>query len=462
MGSFAACALHGLHPQQRREPPGCEVLSCSTQGLCSLIRSPVSEGSQVAAITVLLVGGWVAASICCLARLCASERWRASAAEEHSELLRKRESARQPRLSTACLHSLLILLAAHLVVLVGWHRPATQYAVRQLQQSCTARSWIDRALDGGALGSPASSTAANVTLVILLGSLRGGERTWESLYAQLFTQPRGAPRVDLALSIGTSSNTSRSSLLRVAKYVWWTEEVTDWGVHLDALAGDHGRWRHELLSGCASAAKRAANVAAGNWICEAVNGVFGGVSMPDGTTLPGSASINYVLRWKARIQYEALRLDRVYSRVVISRTDIMYACPVELDLFSPGAVWIPDGDDYGGLYDRWMVCSGPYVRRCLSIGEPLFTHPRKYRLSLRRRGMSPEAVMRLRVKEMGIPVRRYARSLFVAAAPGDSSRWSRGHNITAVWRRFGVLAKYPSEVFMMQPCCAGVVGQVPE
>ena len=112
-------------------------------------------------------------------------------------------------------------------------------------QSHKAREHTHKGTEPNAQGEHAKETAsskskskATQTLVVMFGNIRGGEATWTSFYRNVLN-PDINSDIDLALSIGSlepNDPVRNSSLLRRARYIWFTKEVADWGVHIDALA----------------------------------------------------------------------------------------------------------------------------------------------------------------------------------------------------------------------------------
>ena len=250
------------------------------------------------------------------------------------------------------------------------------------------------------------------TLVALLGSIRGGEPTWRSLQKNVL-QRNGA---DLALMIG--STTEHTLLQKMARYVWTIPERSndEWGVTLDRIAAqlhvpNATAWRADL--GFYRVTKRIGKMMPSNitWMSPA----FLGPSQ-------WSAAINLVMRWELRQRLLKHGLHRKYKRFIISRTDQFYGCPLELHTLDARMVWVPEGEDFGGLCDRFVACSRHDVLNCLAIVDGYLQNPHAYPS-----WMNPERFYLRRLKALGLwsRVRRFPRIMFTAAAPGDATRWSR-------------------------------------
>ena len=253
------------------------------------------------------------------------------------------------------------------------------------------------------------------TLVVLLGNARGGENTWRTLYDRVL-DPNGA---DLALLLGARSQKEGISLYDRAKYIWEVEDFKDWSDALDGMGGD-GSWR---------------SIAANN--NESFEMVFGGA----GPTPTGNGVIVPYLKWVLMGKIREYRLLEAYDRFVVTRTDQFYTCNVDLALYDPKYVWVPDAQDYGGICDRWIVAPSSLVMRTLDIIRPVVIAPEKYATF---KG-NPEALVKLRFQEEGVwdAIRRFGRHMFTAATPGDHTRWKR--IVGCVFNPYNVCLKYKEE-----------------
>ena len=316
-------------------------------------------------------------------------------------------------------------------------------------------------------------------LVILFGSIRGGELTWASFYDNLLNTAVN-PQVDLALSIGSlapNDPTRNSSLLRRARYLWFTEEVDDWGEHIDALARQTIRYRHDAGEDAPASVpdwrtrlRTASDTAELRELYKwkgAGGPLFGGVRNRDGTRTAGAGAIQLVLRWRAGLEMMRLHLFSAYHRIVVARTDLYYTCPVQLSTFDTSSVWVPEGQDWGGLNDRWMACSGTNMAKCLFIFDRLILHPDSENYTtvwpefifenashllpggrvVRSVTVNPETFLWRMIDEQGLPLKRFRNPIFAAASEADLEKrsWSVGHHDRGVEDRYHVLYKYKEE-----------------
>ena len=45
-----------------------------------------------------------------------------------------------------------------------------------------------------------------------------------------------------------------------------------------------------------------------------------------------------------------------YHRFMVARADQYYRCELDLTAMDASRIWVPEGEDYGGLCDRLIVC----------------------------------------------------------------------------------------------------------
>ena len=106
-----------------------------------------------------------------------------------------------------------------------------------------------------------------------------------------------------------------------------------------------------------------------------IKGIWqGGIRSPD--PQPTASSILLFCRW---LLLHGLQQDDVldrYDRFVITRSDFVWLCPhPPLSVLDRGAIWLPDGEYYGGFTDRHLVVSRADVVNCLNVIEDILLHP---------------------------------------------------------------------------------------
>ena len=239
-------------------------------------------------------------------------------------------------------------------------------------------------------------------LVMIIGSLRGGDRTWHSLQRNML-RPNNA---DLALLVAPGAK--RTYLHRIATHVWDSHEFSDWSLALDGIAGELGlnqtSWRKFVTPSVRLCCKKDRS-------CCMRPEFLGPIHW--------SATVNLVMRWQLKKRLLADELTSRYERFVITRSDQFYACPLTSASLDAQYVWIPGGEDYYGVTDRFVLCSRADVLGCLSIIDGFLQKPWAYDPTA-----NPERYFKYRLIEQGLwsRVRRFPRQMFTATAPGDQTR----------------------------------------
>jgi hypothetical protein len=269
----------------------------------------------------------------------------------------------------------------------------------------------------------------NKTLVVMIGSLRGGERTWSSAYKHLLD----FNSADLALMVGVVQNkTGKSPYLR-AKYVWEFPEYDDWADAIDTIDGPE--WRHRLVANLNG-------------------GLLGGAL----TNKRGSGAIIFMARFWLSQRIAEINLTDHYDRFIVTRSDFFYKCPQNLRDYDPRYVWVPAGEDYGGITDRHVIAPSGLIHKVLNILPPLLKHPERY--SKRRLQINPEGQIKLQWTVEGIyphNVRRFPMMMYTCFVRGDRSRWAP-QKFQLGRTEDGVYSKYGEEyVFASCYCGGGVI-----
>ena len=181
------------------------------------------------------------------------------------------------------------------------------------------------------------SRAANDTLVALIGQLRGGEHAARSLI-RFVLKPN---RADLVLMVADSPALHASPLRAHAKHVWAVPEPADWSQPMEEIASRLGArgWRGLGNRSGTVEFLGPARVRRG------------------GPRSPSSSGILLTYRHLLMEKLVELGYTHKYSRFVISRADHVYGCEHALGGFELSKhVYIPRGEDYGGVCDRHIVC----------------------------------------------------------------------------------------------------------
>jgi nucleoside-diphosphate-sugar epimerase len=280
------------------------------------------------------------------------------------------------------------------------------------------------------------------TLVIVAGQARGGELAWKSLKHNLLA-PLNA---DLALFMGDSQPIP-SMLADMAKYQWTLPEVSDWGVFFDMAAAQScpqsevGReWRA--------------------WLCQIPGIMLGGVNNCGNNA--GSGGILLSFRLAVHNKLSELKLWDKYEYFMFTRSDYVYLCPHQNPKTFEArdvnnAIFIPEGEDYGGITDRHLVANSHNFFKAVNIGPDLVCKSQLYNSMLMSLNspINLEVLLMVYFKEQQLEVQRYPRVMFSVKTTQDPTRWSHGEDSPLISNQWGLKLKYPQElVYSMNTCNA--------
>jgi hypothetical protein len=269
----------------------------------------------------------------------------------------------------------------------------------------------------------------NKTLVVLLGGLRCGELAWESLYQNVLD----INSADLALILQEPREAfQNASILSRAKYIWQIPQYkqNDWSEAVDLVRNDT-TWRERLMP-----LRHERSILLGG-----VQGVH------------GSALIIFWFRWFLAERIKELKWTERYDRFVISRNDHFYLCPHNLCELDPNYMWVPTGEDYGGICDRHLVVNATDALEALDMLPPLLDTPERYTDLLNESAANSETYVKRRWEEEHLleRVNRFDRNFFMCATTGDTNLF------TPLWwgeeTPVGVYSRYRGEYALSLQTC---------
>jgi hypothetical protein len=224
------------------------------------------------------------------------------------------------------------------------------------------------------------------TLVIVICQTRAHKTVWPSFKKNVLDS-LGA---DLALCVAKTA--SSDAFRENAKYIWEYEDPTNWASAYDEIQAELGvttPWRQVL------------DIDPGRDSC-----LFGGIKHP--YTI-GSGAVLFYYRWKALEQIKRLGLQSTYDWFIITRSDYMYPVPhVPLDLLSTKSVWIPNGEKYGGVTDRHLICPSAFLEKSIDMLRYILTEPdhllSNYKRWLNGKGANPETFIAYYLEKQEVPI----------------------------------------------------------
>jgi hypothetical protein len=226
-------------------------------------------------------------------------------------------------------------------------------------------------------------------LVIMIGNARGGEKAWQKAYNNLL-KPHYA---DLAICFGVS-NQKISSLYKHSKYIWEIEEYHNWRNYY-TINCHRSFWEKSLSLGRHS-------------------GLLGGID-----NNAGSGAIIFAIRHFILKNYRAI-LEQ-YETIILTRSDhyYMYADDTNKD---KNKIWIPEGEDWGGITDRHIEFNSRYITEVLDVLAFIDSED-GYNILKKENRSNPEGVLEAMFRYHNLPIARYKRNQFCVALKTDKTRW---------------------------------------
>jgi len=244
-------------------------------------------------------------------------------------------------------------------------------------------------------------------LILLSGSPRGGEKAWKSLIKYV-KNPLSA---DLAISYG--DNFEIPNILKEnVTYDWKFTEPENWTDYYEKEY--KGTWKQFLLLGKDL-------------------GMAGGLDNNSGSGAIVSALKDIIYK-------NYLETVIKYEYIIHTRFDQLYV-DYQND-FSGDNIWIPEGEDYFGICDRFAVFPSIYAKEYFSICEYIDS-PKS--LNNPPKNVSPESVLleNLKSNKLEDKIIRIKRNHLTVALDSDSTRWR--HAKYKIYFFGKTLMKYPDE-----------------
>ena len=265
-------------------------------------------------------------------------------------------------------------------------------------------------------------------LVCVTCSTRGHEVTFPSFKRQVLDELNA----DLALAIAIDHRYDHSNpFWQHARYRWTIPDSHDYGEAFDSAQ----RWLCQRD-----------NIPAPDWrSILRIKGIWlGGIGPPE--TQPSACALALFCRslLLRHLQQDGL-LDR-YDRFVITRSDFMWLCPhPPLSILDQHRIWIPEGEDYGGLADRHLVVSRDDVVNGLNLIEAILLRPLElYEQMKHQDEWNSEEFLLHHFTRNGLvhKVSRFPAVMYLARYKRDHTpTWSRGRYDAAL----GHFIKYDTE-----------------
>jgi len=254
---------------------------------------------------------------------------------------------------------------------------------------------------------PLGNCSVERVLVCVLASTRAHQLTFPSFKRQVLDELTG----DLALALAIDEKYDYANRYwQHAKHRWTAPDFSDLGEGFDLAQ----RWLCQQRK-----------VSAPDWrSLLRIKGIWqGGIRGPDPE--PTRSSILPFCRW---LLLHGLQKDGIldnYDRFVITRSDFIWPCPhPPLSVLDRDAIWLPDGEDWGGVCDRHLVVSRADVVNCLNLIEDILLDPLKlYEEMKHERAWNNEQFFAHHLGRKGLlhKVRRFPYVMYTAHPKYDDS-----------------------------------------
>tara|TARA_Y100001958_G_C21240465_1_gene568002 strand:- start:609 stop:1754 length:1146 start_codon:yes stop_codon:yes gene_type:complete len=213
------------------------------------------------------------------------------------------------------------------------------------------------------------------TLVCIIAQTRSHEVTWDKFEKNVLNELNA----DLALCIGVTGNYNfNNPFWKNAKYKW---KVSDYGEdYTDAF-----NYAQKVIYN-----KSTRKLPDWKILLEIKDFWLGGIkdyTSGDKSHLDnfpkwkkdrvGSSSILLFYRWLLLKKLIENNLIKKYNRFIITRSDFLW--PIKhppLNQMDEKYIWIPDGESFGGITDRYALLNNSDVYEYLSVLNPILTEPK--------------------------------------------------------------------------------------
>ena len=129
-----------------------------------------------------------------------------------------------------------------------------------------------------------------------------------------------------------------------------------------------------------------------------------------------------------------------YDFFMINRSDLMHTQDIDLSSLNPNKVYLPNGEQWGGLPDRFAIIPKKHIENWLNIYDEMFFKnlsliygsPEKY---------GPEYMTKYNMEKHNIPIKYIPYTFYCVRKPEDKTRWSTGVYVESI----ELFVKYPTE-----------------
>ena len=160
---------------------------------------------------------------------------------------------------------------------------------------------------------------------------------------------------------------------------------------------------------------------------------------------PGSAGILIFFRWFLLQKLQENDLISQYDRFIITRSDYIYQLPhISLDLLNENYIWVPDGEHYDGITDRYAILSKSNIVPYLNLLNCMVLRSNEYYDKMKHHNnwnLEQFIKFHLQQNELFERVREFPYIMYTVRSKTGVSRWEWGKYS----EEHGYFIKYYSE-----------------
>jgi hypothetical protein len=271
------------------------------------------------------------------------------------------------------------------------------------------------------------------------GQMRGGEIAWNSLQKYVLDYYDA----DLAY-IGPPLNRSgvEKNVVKRMKMLWEYEDPEDWATYF--VRPKHRET--DLLTLRSICLFREIHTS---------DQFLGGVKLNNTCRHPGSAGMLLAYRRLALEKVIENDLNSKYDWIIYTRTDYLYLChPPRLDALMGNFIYIPRGEEYGGITDRLHYIPGKLISKALNVTNNILSDPFSWLFPLRE-GANLEQLLATYYAAEKILFRKFRHVAFTVRTEEDPSSWSLGFK-HSILQKFRLSPKYKKEIINAVKTCSVV------
>lgn len=263
------------------------------------------------------------------------------------------------------------------------------------------------------------TAATTTTLVIVLAETRASELTFENAKSYLIDELNA----DLCICIGINKDYNyENEFYKLAKYKFLYDEPDNY-----ADAFDYAE--KEILQSVDCSEIKNPRVPWREFL-KLKDQFLGGIKIDPSIDHPGSAGILIFFRWFLLKNLKEFDLINKYDRFVITRSDYIYRLPhPKMEILDGQYIWIPDEEKYGGVTDRHVVLSKPFVEPYLNILNCFILRSYEYysiMMNFQFWNLERLILFHLQLNNYSKYVKFFPYVMFSVRSINGTTRWSQG------------------------------------